>query len=62
MSLRLKGRNVYLSKIYRADGKIMHGQITDDPIIVKVKMDSGNVVAVEQSLVHFDLKKKGKGR
>jgi len=62
MSLKLKGRKVYLSEDYRADGKIMHGVIVDFPIYVKVLLESGNIVNIEESRVHFDLKKKGKGK
>ena len=62
MSLRLKGRKVYLKGDYRADGKIMNGIITDDPIYVKVRLESGNVATLEEKDIHFDLKKKGKGK
>jgi len=62
LSLKLKGRNVYLKKDYRADGKIMHGKIVDAPIYVKVELESGNVVDIEEFNVCFDLKKKGKGK
>lgn len=62
MSLKLKGRKVYLSKDYRSDGKTVFGVISDLPIYVKVELESGNIVDIEESKVHFDLKKKGKGK
>jgi len=62
LSLKLKGRKVFLSEDYRSDGKIMHGVIVDVPIYVKVRLESGNVVNIEESKVHFDLKKKGRNR
>ncbi len=62
MSLRLKGRRVYLKKGYRADGAIVHGKVTQDPIYVKVELESGNVVNIEEANVCFDLKKIGKGK
>lgn len=62
MSLKLKGRKVYLKGDYRADGKVMNGVITDDLIYVKVRLESGNVATLEEVDVYFDLKKKGKGK
>lgn len=63
MSLKLKGRRVYLDKSYRADGKIVHGVISGVlPIYVKVTLESGNIVNIEEDLVSFDIKKKGKGK
>lgn len=62
MSLGLKGRNVFLAKHYRADRKTMHGVITKTPIWVSVRLESGNIVDIEESNVYFDRKKKGKGK
>lgn len=61
MSLKLKGRKVYLGKAYGE--KVLHGVILDRPIYVKVLIDGGDTVMdVEEKDLRFDLKKKGKGR
>ena len=62
MSLGLKGRKVYLKKGYRGDGAIVHGVIADLPISIKVEIESGNIVDIEEANVSFDRKKKGKGK
>ena len=62
MSLRLKGRKVYLGKAYGED-KVLHGVITQAKIWVKVLIDGGTTIMnVEEKDLHFDIKKKGKGR
>ena len=62
MSLKLKGRKVYLGKAYGED-KVLHGVITQDLIWVRVLIDGKDVVmSVEEKDLHFDIKKKGKGR
>jgi len=59
VSLKLKGRKVYLSKAY--DYK--HGVITKDLIFLKVIVDGqDHPMIVEVNDIHFDYKKKGKGK
>ena len=61
MSLKLKGRKVYLGKAYGE--RILHGVITSNSIWVKVLIDGGDTVMnVEEKDLHFDIKKKGKGK
>ena len=62
MSLKLKGRKVYLGKAYGED-KVLHGVITQDGIWIRVLIDGKDVImCVEEKDLHFDIKKKGKGR
>lgn len=59
MSLKLKGRRVFLSKSYG----YIHGVITKDLIFLKVLVDGqDHPMTVEVKDIHFDYKKKGRGK
>jgi len=61
LSLKLKSRKVYLGKAYGK--RVLHGVVTSDQIWIKVLIDGGDTVMnVEEKDLHFDIKKKGKGR
>lgn len=64
MSLRLKNRRVYFESTPGYPGKkqVITGVIYNGPIWLKVLTDDGDVATVEEKDLHFDLKKKGKGR
>jgi len=64
VSLKLKGRRVYFERTPRFGGKkeIITGTISPQAIWLKVITDTGARCAVEEKKLHFDLKKKGKGR
>lgn len=64
MSLNLKDRRVYFERSPRYSGKkeIITGKISPAPIWLSVITDTGGICAVEEKNLHFDLKKKGRGR
>ena len=63
MSLRLKGRKVYfVGKDSDGGEKVTLGKITSAPIYVEVRFEDGNVARMDESVLRFDLKKRGKDR
>lgn len=64
MSLKLKGRRVYylVNPGYPGKKQEVTGRISEQPIFIEVITDTGDVTKVEENKLHFDLKKKGKGK
>lgn len=64
MSLKLKGRRVYFerSPLYRGKKEIITGVISQRAIWLEVVPDKGGACEVEEKNLHFDLKKRGKGK
>ena len=64
MSLKLKGRRVYFERSPRYSGKkeIITGKISGEAIWLEVITDTGESTKVEEKNLHFDLKKRGRGK
>lgn len=64
MSLKLKGRRIYylVNPSYPGRKREVTGRISGKPIYLEVVTDTGDVTKVEENNLHFDLKKRGKGK